>query len=106
MLFLIMRRLMLIVGVCVSATILHASEAIPRHHQYPDGRTVYFTTWSVFLVCDPTWLQAEGKTDRTTLYNAYLNLVVTANESDAPFGRSGGRVVGGPKRSWAVRSRR
>jgi hypothetical protein len=58
--------------VCVTATALHAEEGISRRHQYPDATTVHFTTWSIFLVCDPTWLQAEGKTELTVLYNSRL----------------------------------
>ena len=69
----------------VGVMALSAEDAIPRHHRYPDGRTVAFTSWSMFLVCDSTWLQSEGKTDLVALYNAYLILVVTANENDAPL---------------------
>jgi hypothetical protein len=64
---------------------LSAAETIPRSHQYPDGRTVRFTSWSLFLVCDATWLRSEGKADLIGLYNAYLNLVTTADESHAPL---------------------
>jgi hypothetical protein len=39
----------------------------------------------MFLVCDPRWLQSEGKSDLAEVYRAYLNLAVTANENDAPL---------------------
>jgi len=67
---------------CFNATAVRAEE-IPRRHQYPDGRTVRFTTWSLFLVCDPTWLQAEVKSELIGLYNAYLSFIATVNDSDA-----------------------
>jgi len=67
-------------------------QPIPRSHQYPNGTTVHFTSWSLFLVCDPAWLRSEGKPELLALYKAYLNLVTTANESDAP--RSSPRDAG------------
>ena len=62
-----------------------ADQPIPRSHPYANGKTVNFTSWSLFLVCDPAWLRSQGKSDLLALYKAYLNLVTTANESDAPL---------------------
>jgi len=62
-----------------------ADELIPRSHQYPNGKTVQFTSWSLFLICDPAWLRSESKVDLLALYNAYLSLVTAADESDAPL---------------------
>lgn len=57
---------------CGSATAFPADQLIPRSHQYPNGKTVHFTSWSLFLVCDPAWLQSEGKLDLVALYKAYF----------------------------------
>jgi len=46
---------------------------------------VHFTSWSLFLICDPAWLQPESKADIVALYNAYLSLVTAADERHAPL---------------------
>jgi hypothetical protein len=42
-------------------------------------------SWSVFLVCDPAWLKREAADDLLRLYNAYLGVVVAANETHVPL---------------------
>src|SRR3989442_41902 len=42
-------------------------------------------SWSVFLVCDPAWLKREAVDDLIRLYNAYLSVVVAANENHVPL---------------------
>jgi hypothetical protein len=42
-------------------------------------------SWSVFLVCDPAWLKREAAEDLLRLYNAYLSVVVAANENHVPL---------------------
>jgi hypothetical protein len=70
---------------CGSLSALAADQLIPRSHQYPNGKTVRFTSWSLFLICDPAWLRSESKADILALYNAYLSLVTAADESHAPL---------------------
>jgi hypothetical protein len=72
--------------VCLTAIILcgnlsafAAGELIPRSHQYPNGKTIHFTSWSLFLICDPVWLRSESEAD-------YLSLVTAADPSHAALG--------------------
>jgi hypothetical protein len=79
--------------VCLTAIILcgnlsafAAGELIPRSHQYPNGKTIHFTSWSLFLICDPVWLRSESEADLFAVYNAYLSLVTAADPSHAALG--------------------
>jgi len=60
-------------------------EPVPRTHQYPSGEIVRFTTWSLFLVCDPTWGSVEEREDLIRLYTAYINIGIAANKDHAPL---------------------
>lgn len=80
------RRIVAGVMLLISSLVVESlAQTIPRAHQHPNGKVAAFKSWSLFLTCDPAWLQSESRADLLLLYNAYLALVMAADETHAPL---------------------